>query len=129
MTERALLAQERALISAVVAFVAHPVTGLHDEAAKKVLLLRIMSLCDAIAAMPVVDRFQIEHGPIEHLYWGAQDLIKVHRDKEASHWDRKREARYMACHLLRYFEVRSVLGLRALGLPDHVPAPPKTPVF
>lgn len=127
MTERPLLAQERALISTVVAFVAHPETGVRYD--DKVLLLRMMSLCDAIAQMPQVDRFQIEHGPVCHIYWAARDLIKVFRDKDSNHWHRKTEARFLACHLLRYFEVRSVLGVRALGLPDHVPEPPKTPVF
>lgn len=127
MTERPLLVQERALISTVVAFVAHPATGVGHR--DKVHLMRLMSLCDAIAQMPQVDKFQIEHGPVCHIYWAACDLIKVFRAKDATHWNRKTEARFLACHLLRYFEVRSVLGVRALGLPDHVPEPPKTPVF
>jgi hypothetical protein len=121
MNDRPLLAQERALLSSVVAFVAHKSTGADRE--HNGILLRIASICDAIAQIPQVDRFQIKNGPLCYIYMQAEDLIKSHRDEGASQDDRDKGAELMAGHLLLYCEVQSIQAMRALGLPDDVMQP------
>jgi hypothetical protein len=131
MTERPLLPQERALISASVAFCVLPAAG--QPRADRFLLLRLMTLCDAVADMAASPlkspRFEIEHGPVQHIYWAARELIKLHRDKAASRTARECKARHLACHVFTYFDTRSILGLRGLSLAEHVPEPPKAVVI
>lgn len=123
---RALNAHERALLAAVTNFCLLPATGLHGE--DKHLLMRIEEVLRAVMKLPQVDRFQIEHGPLTNIFYQARDLIDAVRDREGEN-QKRRQARYLALLLFPYFEGRTVTALRAHGLPDHVPEPPKEPVF
>lgn len=127
MTERALLLQERALIAAAVAYATWP--ALTVDADDNRLILRLDELCRFIRQMPEVDRFQIEHGPVEAIYWGAHHLLKALRSPSPSDASVRYAKRVFLAAVFCYFEARSIASLHAMRLPDHVPEPPKVPVL
>jgi hypothetical protein len=124
MTDRPLTLHERALIAAAVAFCTVRSTGFHEDDDR--LLRRLADVVDAIQSLSLKDQFVVTSGPLEWVYGDACDLIAAHRDKAADQRQRARHAQYLACQVFRYFELRSVLAQRALGLPDHVPDPEKS---
>ena len=121
MTDRALVPLERALVAAAVAFCVQHATGFYEQ--DKRLLQRLADITDAIKALSLADQLVINTGPVQYIYGDTVDLIEVSRDKGAPARAVSNHKRYLACHVFQYFELRSVLALRAVGLPDRVPDP------
>jgi hypothetical protein len=120
MTDRPLTLHERALIATAVAFCAVPSSGFYQQDDR--LLRRLADITDLMSGQPFDDQLKVQSGPLQDVFGEAAKLVAAHRNKALGGNAVRNHMRYLACAVFAYFDLRSVVALRALSLPDHVPA-------